>query len=74
MSHHPARPIRAFDLARYLGSEERGIKPRFTPTQLVVLSAGAVGLLRALAQPRARVVKVARAYSDLHRRRFPARV
>ena len=75
MRREPKTPlrVRAFDLTRYLGSEERGIKPRYTRAQLLVLSAGTIGLLHALAQAPARVVKVSRAYSDLHRRRFPAR-
>ncbi len=65
-----ARP-RPFDLARYVGSAERGIHARYTPTQIEVLSAGTLGLLAAIRQSSpARAKAVAQAACDFNRRRF----
>ncbi len=70
----PPLRLQPFDLARYVGSEERGIAPPYTPAELLVLGAGAVGLICALAargplSPRA----AAHAVSKYNRRRFHAR-
>ena len=66
--------LRPFDLTRYVGSEERGIPAPYTPAQILVLAAGAIGLLTAL-QVRGRVAvrKAAGAVSNYHRARFHAR-
>ena len=70
----PAPRLRPFDLACYLGSEERGLPPPYTPAQLVVMGAGAIGLLAALTMPRAGPARrAARAASDHNRARFHRR-
>ncbi|MBS3927818.1 MAG: hypothetical protein KGZ65_04420 [Sphingomonadales bacterium] len=62
-------------MTRYVGSEERGIPARYTPAQLIVLSAGAVGLLAALAQPTEPAARAAAHLASKHnRRRFQPRL
>jgi len=63
--------LKPFDLARYLGSEERNLPPPYTQAELVVLGAGALGLLAALAAPGPLNTRQAsHAASKHNRRRF----
>ena len=69
--------LRGFDLIKYLGSEAQGIPAPFTAAELTVMSAGAEGLLMAIAVhpwkrwPRRAVIEASNAIIEYNRKRFP---